>query len=71
MNKSTVYSKQNIKRLTEYPDILTVEETSELLGVSSKTVYKLIKQGVILSRPVGRAYKIPKEALLNYLGIKV
>jgi len=70
MNKCTVYSKQNIKKIADYPDILTVEETSELLGVSAKTIYKLIKRGEIISRPVGRAYKVPKETLLNYLGIK-
>ena len=30
--------------LKEYPDILTVEEMSKALGVSTKTGYKLIRE---------------------------
>ena len=40
--------------LKEYSDIMTVEEMSKALGVSSKTGYKLIKEGVIKSRKVGK-----------------
>ena len=36
--------------LKEYPDIMTVDEMSKALGISSKTGYKLIKEGVIKSR---------------------
>ena len=33
--------------LKEYPDILTVEEMSKALGVSTKTGYKLIRENKI------------------------
>jgi len=29
----------------EYPEVLDVKQVSQLLGVSTKTVYKLIKEG--------------------------
>lgn len=54
-----------------YPDIMTVEEMSKALGVSSKTGYKLIKEGVIKSRKVGRAYRIAKVHLLSYLKVNM
>ena len=70
MNKQSPYNPQSIKRLSEYPDILTVDEVSELLGVSTKTVYKLLKEGQIEKRAVGRAFRIPKINVTDFLGVK-
>lgn len=70
MKRQSPYSPQSIKRICDYPDILTVEEASELLGVSTKTVYKLLREGQIEKRSVGRAFKIPKVNITDYLGIK-
>jgi len=70
MKKPSVYSPQSLKRISDYPDILTVEDASELLGVSTKTVYKLLKNGQIEKRAVGRAFRIPKINITDYLGIK-
>lgn len=53
--------------LKDYPDILTVEEMSQALGVSSKTGYQLLRENKIEHLKVGRAYKIPKAHLLSYL----
>jgi excisionase family DNA binding protein len=70
MKKQSPYNPQSIKRINDYPDILTVPEASELLGVSTKTVYKLLKEGQIEKRAVGREFKIPKINVTDYLGIK-
>ena len=70
MKKQSPYNPQSIKRISDYPDILTVQEASELLGVSTKTVYKLLKEGQIEKKAVGRAFRIPKVNVTNYLGIK-
>ena len=53
--------------LKEYPDILTVEEMSRALGVSTKTGYKLLRENKIDSIKVGRSYRIPKAHLLAYI----
>lgn len=53
--------------LKEFPDILTVEELSRALGVSTKTGYKLIQENKIESIKVGRSYRIPKAHLLAYM----
>ena len=52
--------------LKDYPDVLTVEEMSRALGISTKTGYKLIRENKIESLKVGRSYRIPKAHLLSY-----
>lgn len=71
MKKQSLYSRQSIKRICDYPDVLTVDEASELLGVCTKTVYKLLKKGDIKKQTVGRLIRIPKENIITYLGIDV
>lgn len=53
--------------LKEYPDIMTVEEMSRALGVSTKTGYKLVRENKIECMKVGRSYRIPKANLLSYM----
>lgn len=43
--------------LKEYPDILTVDEMSKALGVSTKTGYQLLRENKIEHLKVGRAYR--------------
>ena len=57
--------------LKEYPDILTVEEMSKALGVSTKTGYRLIRENKIEYLKVGRSYRIPKAHLLSYMRVFV
>ena len=57
--------------LKEYPDIMTVEEMSKALGVSTKTGYKLVRENKIECMKVGRSYRIPKAHLLSYLRVFV
>ena len=53
--------------LKDYPDVLTVEEMSRALGISTKTGYKLIRENKVESLKVGRSYRIPKAHLLSYM----
>lgn len=52
-----------------YPDVLNVQQVSELLGVSTKTVYKQIKDGSLKSIKVGREFRIPKVSIMSYINI--
>lgn len=63
MSFSEVYDRV----LKEYPDVLTVDEMSEALGVSTKTGYQLLRDNKIEHLKVGRAYRVPKAHLLSYL----
>ena len=50
-----------------YPDVLTVHQAREALGVGGTGVYKLIDQGLLKCFKIGNAYKIPKSALIEYV----
>ena len=51
----------------DYPDVVSVEQMSEMLGISTKTAYRLLKDNEIKHFRVGRTYKIPKLHILSYL----
>ena len=53
--------------LKEYPDILTVDEMSKALGVSTKTGYQLLRENKIESIKVGREYCITKISVVDFL----
>ena len=48
---------------------MNIEDMSKALSISTKTGYKLIREGNITAMKVGRTYRIPKIHLLNYLQI--
>ena len=50
-----------------YPDVMTVHQAREALGVGRTGVYKLIDQGRLKCFKIGNAYKIPKTALIEYV----
>ena len=52
--------------LKDYPDILTVEEMSQALGVSTKTGYRLLRDNKIEHL---RTYRVPKAHLLTYMRV--
>ena len=53
--------------LKDYPDIMDADTMCQLLGISTKTGYKLLKSNMITGLKVGRAYRIPKKHVLSYL----
>lgn len=55
--------------LKDYPDVLNIEQMCRVLGVSTKTGYRILKEGRIQNLKVGRSYRIPKIHILTYLGI--
>lgn len=51
----------------EYPDIVSVAQLSEMLSISEKTVYRLVKSNRIGFFKIGRTYKFAKVHIFNYL----
>ncbi|MBE6009742.1 MAG: helix-turn-helix domain-containing protein [Lachnospiraceae bacterium] len=54
--------------LDNYPDVLTVQQTAEVLSISKQKVYELLKDGKLQSVKIGRINRIPKIKLLEFLG---
>lgn len=59
--------KEREKELRCYPAALNAAEVAEILRVSIKTVYKLIKEKSLPAVKVGRENRIAKSQLIDYL----
>jgi len=48
-------------------DVLTIDELSVYLKISTSTLYKLVREGKIPSQKVGRHWRFRKEAIDRWL----
>ena len=46
---------------------LTVQEVAQLMRVSKMTVYRLVHSGELASVRVGRSFRVPEQAVHDYL----
>lgn len=53
----------------EFPDVVDVDQMSRMLGISTKTGYRLLQENKIMHFKVGRTYRIPKLHILAYLNV--
>ena len=56
-----------ISSFENLPLVLHVKELAEVLAISQNTAYALVRSGQIRSIRTGRIYRIPKDALIEYL----
>lgn len=54
---------------TDFPDVLTVQQLADILHISRHSAYHLLQNGQIRHRKVGRIYRIPKQAVADFLKI--
>lgn len=60
MKKNTMFE--------SYPDVVEVDDLRRMLGgISRRLAYRLLADQEIRSVKVGRAYKIPKVCVIEYL----
>ena len=50
-----------------YPDVMTVRQIQEALGIGRNTAYNLLNNGQIHCFHIGRTIKIPKKYLIEYI----
>lgn len=62
-------SKSHSVNLQNCPDVMSIYDMCSVLSISTKTGYRLLKEGKIKCLKVGRSYRIPKAHILTYLGI--
>jgi len=51
----------------QYDDILTMDAFMEILAIGRNKAYKLLQTGQIKSLKVGKAYRIPKHCVEEYV----
>lgn len=49
----------------EYPDIVTVRQLRDMLGISRQLAYDLIAGGEVQAIKIGNSFKIPKVSVIN------
>ena len=52
---------------SQYPDIMSINELRSALGIGRTKAYELVNTGEIRSIKVGKAIRIPKTSLLDYV----
>jgi excisionase family DNA binding protein len=53
--------------MSSYPEVMTTDDVLEYLKISRKTLMKLIKEGIVPARKVGKNYRYLKSELEKYL----
>ena len=53
--------------LEDLPLVLRVEDLMDVLSIGRNTAYELIRSRKIRSIRIGKSYRIPKEALVEFL----
>lgn len=51
----------------EYPDIMTIAQVAQALGIGLKAAYGLVNRQVLGYIPIGRKKLVPKEMLVEYV----
>lgn len=51
----------------DFPDIVTVAQLQNMLGISRQLTYKLIGYGYIPGVKIGNAFRVPKVNVINYV----
>jgi excisionase family DNA binding protein len=64
MNK---YQIGNKNLFTNYPDIISIKELMQMLGIGKNLAYELIKTKQIKHKKVGREIKIQKRAVITFI----
>ncbi len=57
----------NDDSLRKYDDVLTIADLMDYLAIGKNTAYTLVREGKIKSFRIGRNYKIPKQAVIDYI----
>ena len=53
--------------LEQYQDIMTTYEVTEALCIGKNRVYELLGNGIQKGFRIGNIWKIPKEAVIEYI----
>jgi len=64
---SSANERSDANMLSNYPDVLTVDQLMDILHIGRNAAYGLLKSGDIKTLRVGRRYIIPKRNVAAYI----
>ena len=53
--------------LEKFGDVLCIEELCEVLQIGKNSAYRLLQTGELSARRIGRIWRIPKTAVIDFL----
>ena len=56
------------KQWSDYGPILTTEQTAEIMQVSYRTVLRMINDGRLTARRIGKEWRFSKRYVMAYIG---
>mgnify|MGYP002561081727 FL=1 len=51
----------------DYPDVVSVEQVSDMLRISTSFAYRLLRSGVLPAKKVGSKYIIAKKSVIAFV----
>ena len=60
----------DLRKQEQLPIVLTPAEAMDVLGVGKNTMYRLLNSGQLPAVRIGRSWRIPGNALEDYLLMK-
>lgn len=59
--------KMTVRSIEDLPMVLRVEDLMPILGVGRSNAYALVRSGQVRSVRIGRQFRIPREAVQEFL----
>ena len=53
--------------MSDYPEIMTMDQAAEMLQVSTRTVHRMVKQGKMPGQQVGSQWRFEREQLREWV----
>ena len=56
-----------VKKITDYPDVITIEDLCEILHIGKLKAYELLKTQIIKNRRIGKKFIIPRQSVQDFI----
>jgi excisionase family DNA binding protein len=65
-DRRSVMQKKSVRQMfRKYPDVVTIPQVCEMLGVSRNYAYLLVKQGKLTRLDLGRIVRVTKSSVIE------
>lgn len=58
---------RHVSSFEDYPIVLRIDDLMCILSIGRSAAYHLVRSGMIRSIKIGKSYRIPRDAVVEYL----
>ena len=55
------------KKISDYPDVITIDDLCEILHIGKLKAYELLKEQIIKNRRIGKKFIIPRQSVQSFI----